>query len=527
MPFAVIQAGTSLQSISTAGALTTLTLPTGVTLSSSLAPRFAIFNRYVVMVNSSSRPITIDAAGTVRPLTPKTPATKMTLATSGSSTLSGTFLAKQTFLILDDDGNIIAESDYGPLSGSSGAITSAFLSASDIDLSTDTSSISGSRLYRTVTLGDGSTLFPWVDLDGNTQISVIDDLADASLSLVAAPTLGAAPDLTLIAEWRGRLWGAARNRIDYIRWSEAGLMYAWPATNEALVPKLGADSRGVIALAARKEALGIGRRNGIHQVVGTETNNFRIIKVAENAGIESQESVAVHKDEAFFLWKDGVYQWGAGGLKNISDGSVRSWFTTDTYFNRARFQYAFAMIDTNRLKYRLFLANAGDSVENRWVEYDLQDKTWWGPHKTDAVTTLTSAFIIPDADDVLLPVIGNSTGYVWKEQSTATDSTATGIAFDALTKFHDENTPDIEKYWGHLSVLGKAQSAGTLTITPTVGYLNASAGTAISHTMSTGREKLRRLGRGKMVRLNLTHSTAGQPVEIYGYEIPNHEIGRR
>jgi len=61
--------------------------------------------------------------------------------------------------------------------------------------------------------------------------------------------------------------------------------------------------------------------------------------------VSSQESVAVYRDVAYFLWEDGVYQWGDDGLICLSDGRVRSWFATDSYFNRKRFQYAFGGVD--------------------------------------------------------------------------------------------------------------------------------------------------------------------------------------
>ena len=523
--FAIVQAGTALQLVNTAtGVFTTLTLPTNITLNASLTPRFTVSNAYVVMVNSCSRPITIDVEGVVRPLTLFPPGAVPTLSGVAGGSLSGTFLVKQTFLIRDSvTGNIISESAMGPPSAST-AITSQFLKAATLGISNE-ASMTGSQLYRTATLG--TVYFPWLELEGNTQLSILDDLSDAGLILVAAPTLGSVPDLTLIAEWRGRLWGVARTVVDYLRFSEAGIMYAWPTANNLLIPKLGSDSRGVIALVARKDALGVGRRNSLQQIAGNTLSDFRPVKISEHVGIESQESVAVYRDTAYFLWKDGVYEWDNNGVRCVSDGKVRSWFTTDTYFNRARFQNAFGMIDPIRNRYKLFLANAGDTVENRWVEYDLNDKTWWGPHVTAAVTTLTSAIVAADADDVQLPLIGNSTGFLWKEQSTATDDTATGISLDVDTKFFDGNTPDIEKYWGELSVVGKVQSAGTLSITPKTGGLDASAGSAISYTMTNGRSRLRRLGTGRFAQLNLTHSTVAEPVEIYGIELPYHELGRR
>ena len=522
MAFTLIQSGSSLQLVDTSGTLTTLTLPSNVTLESTRTPRFAVYDKYVVVVNSPSRPLIVDGVGTVRVLGLKPPGTVITLSGVAGGTLSGAFTVKQTFRVKDSDGNIITESDYGPVSNTS-AISSQYLKAAGITLSSDT--ITETQLYRTT--ANGTVYFPWTTLVGNTATSTQDDLSDAGLSLVAAPTLGTVPDLTLVVEWRGRLWGVDRAKIDYTRYTEAGVMYSWPTSNSLVVPKIGADTRGVTAYIPRRDALGIGRRNSIHQVTGTSNSDFRVVKLSENVGVESQESVVVYRDTAYWLWKDGIYKWDTNGISCISDGSVRNWFASDTYFNRGVYSTSFAMIDPIRNKYLLFLAAVGGSTINRWVEYDLTDKTWWGPHKTDAFTP-TAAVVVTDSNDTLIPMIGDSTGFLSQNQSTRTDWTSTGIAMSFDSKFHDAGTPDVEKYFGELSIIGKVQSAGTCAVTPTVGYLNSTAKTALVYDMTKGRQRLGRIGQGKLAKLNFAHSTQGQNVEIYGYEVdPIIEIGRR
>ncbi len=187
---------------------------------------------------------------------------------------------------------------------------------------------------------------------------------------------------------------------------------------------------------------------------------------------------------------------------------------------------AFAQIDPVKNKYRLFLAPAGSSVISQWVEYDIVDKTWWGPHSSTALTP-TSAVVVPDANDTLVSMVGSSSGFLWQSQETRTDNVSTAIHSSFTSKFHDANTPDIEKYFGELSMIGKVQPAGTMTITPRVGYLDAPDGTPITYDMTQGRQRLPRIGTGKMAQLTFAHATAGQLVELYGYELPVHELGRR
>ena len=531
MAFSVVQSGATLQAVNADGTLTSLTLPTGITLDTTKVPRFAVFDRFVVVANSPSRPLTVDADGVVRVLCPLPPTFPLTLTAGAATGVTGDYKALQTFVIRDNKGNVIAESGYGPDMATAFAATDDKLIAGQINISSE--AITGSKLYRTS--AGGEEYFGWIDVDGNVHTSSIEDgLSDEALATQSAPALGTPPDLTLVAEWRSRLWGVDRVKIDELRRSEVGQAYAWPTENFDIVPKIGSDLRGITALAPRREALGVGRVNVIHQVVGNTSADFRIVKITENAGIESQESVRIYKDTAFWLWKDGIYRWDTSGIKNISDGRVRSWFTTDDYFDRSEFKNAFAHVDAVQGVYRLFLKDVSDAL---WfVEYDFNEDKFWGPHKTTAFTP-TAAFDLPNSSETIVPIIGSSSGYIFQphyqgdphDTVRGTPDTDTGIAFQVVTKKHAMKTPDISKYWGRLSIIGKPQSAGTLTITPKLGGLNASAQTAISHTMSLGRQVLRRIGApGVHMELTLEHSTAGEPVELYGYEIDDvHELSRR
>lgn len=522
MAFTLFQGGSSLQFMTTGGVITTLTLPTGVTLDATKPPRFAISGRYVVVVNSPTRPLTVDADGIVRVLCPNPPRTPPTLSAVAGGALTGSYLVKYSYLIRNAFRQIIAESPLSPAPVSATTVTAQYLKAADLDLSQDT--ISEIRLYRTAT--GGSVYFPWVDLDGNTQTSVQDDLADASINLVAAPTLGAPPKLTHVGEFRERLWGVSATDIDAARYTEASKRYSWPSTNRIIVPREGNDDRGITAILARRDALAIARQNALVEVKGNSNTDFRIVKLSQEVGVEGDDTVANYRDTIFFLAKDGVYTWDNAGINSLSDNIVRSWFTTDTYFNRGRFRYAVGRVDPLTNKYQLLLSAVGSSNLDRWVEFDIKDKTWWGPHKTDDFTPSWMTTVM-DSNNLPQAVIGSSAGFFYKEQATRTDGTSTGIALDVDGKSHDMNSPDITKMFDSPSIISKIQSAGNLIITPYVGGLNAPAGAPIYADMTLGREVLRVLGVGRFCKLNFANSVAGQDVELYGYEVPFHEVGRR
>ena len=510
----------------TSGVLTTLTLPSGVLMDSTKRIRSTIFGRYAVLVNAFTRPITVSTEGVVRVLCPRPPRTVPTLAGASGGSLSGTFRVWQSFLIFDDDGNLLAESDLGPESAAA-TISSQYLQASTLDRSPD--DVSASRLYRTTT--NGSVPFPWIDLDGNAQTSILDDLADLGLQTVSAPTLGSPPDLTLISEFKERLWGVSRTAIDILRYTEAQTMSAWPDSRALLVPREGGDDRGITGIIPRNDNIIIGRQNRLFQIAGDDPVSFRVVQLKEEIGIEAIDSIVTDKETTYFLAKDGVYAMGDASFDNVCEGKTRKWFNSDTYFNRARLRYAVGRLVPDSRKYQLLLSAAGSSNLDRWVELDIPSNTWWGPHKTDDFTPTWMATIL-DANENPLPIICSSTGFVYKDQATRTDGTATGIDFDVDEKFHDCDTPDIEKFFGRMALISKVQAAGTLTITPKIGGLDASTGTAISADMTLGRETLPNLSEssvpgGRMVQLNFRHTTAGQDVELYGYEVEWHELGRR
>lgn len=524
MAITVIQSGTDLQLINEDGLISApLTLPTGITLRTDVPPRFVVFGRYAIVVNTPSQPLIIDSTGAVRLLCPKAPRLAPILSAVAGGTLTGTYNGvRYTFITNDDFGNLISESDFSPASGSQ-AVANQFLQASSLDLSPD--QISGRRLYRPTTLG--STLFQWFDLDGNVLTAGQDDLSDAGLSLVAAPILGTPPDLTLIAEFRDRLWGVDRVDIDDLRHTEIGLAYAWPEDNVFPVPSVGSDSQGIKSLLPRREALGIGRQNQLLMMTGSDDTNFAITKLSQNCGVSSQDSVAVYRDVAYWLWEDGVYQWGDDGLLCLSDGKVRSWFATDDTFNRSMFQHAFGVVDPLRFKYRLYLWVAGSTTDLRWVEYDLKEKTWWGPHLTSAFSP-TCSFILLDGNLIPRPLVGSSTSRLYEEQDTRTDGTVTPIDFDVITKRYAEGEPDFDKYWGELSVVGKAQTAGRGEISIDAGELNATETSVEEWDMTNSRERLRRVGTGKHVQLEISNNEVGQDIELYGFEIdPVNILGRR
>lgn len=531
MAFTLIQAGDELQFVDGTGTPTDLVLPEGITLRTDIPPRFTVFGRFVVVVNTPDEPLTVDETGTVRLLCPRPPRTAAILTAGSAGSLSGTFKVIYTFIERDENGLLIFESDFSPISNSL-LIASKFLKASHLDVTDDP--LVGRRLYRTTTGTD--TYFQWFDIEGNVVTSAQDDLSDAGLSTFSSPARGTPPYLQLITEFRSRLFGVGHDDPDNLRYSEVSEGFAWPEDNFFPVPHVGEDKRGVTALIPRRDALGVARLGAFLQLTGTDDTNFRLVKISENVGVESQESVVIYKNIAYFLWRDGVYSWSDDGIKSLSDEKVRSWFTTDDTFNRGLFSKSFASLDPKRNKYKLFLASAGSSVIDSWIELDLIDGTWWGPHTTEAFAP-TSAFVVLNDSGVKEVAIGTDEFTLNVEQTTRqdatldVDTTEVAIPVDALTNHWFPDDLDHMGYWGELSLFTKAQedTESVLTVTPYVGEPeDDTAGTAFTYDLTSSRERLGRLGVGRSLRLQFTHETAGETVEITGLDIdPISIVGRR
>jgi hypothetical protein len=523
--FTLVQTGGHLKSVNSMGQWSSaLTLPSGVVLATNRVPRFAKFKQFVVVVNTPTRPVSVDTDGTVRLVTPSAPSLAVALTGPNAGSLSGTYLALQTYKLLDASGNVIAESDYGPAMATAVTIASKKLLAT-FALSVD--DVDATQLYRTDT--SGAVYFPWVLVDGNTATTAENDLSDDSLGVVAGPELGAAPDLTLVCEWGGRVWGVARDAVDNLRYTQAGTMYGWSALNVLPIPHVGADAAGVTALIPRRNALGVPRLTSFQQVTGSTRTNIAptVVQGGENMGCVSQESADVFNDVAYFLWYDGVYKWDASGISSVSNGKVRSWFTSDLYFNRAMFWRAIGKVDPITLKYRLFLASVGSSMLDRWIEFDLQTGAWFGPHKTDAFSP-SSVVLVAGANTQPYYMVGSQDGYLSQDQDTRNDW---GVApVDMVVEMKDYNeAPDQDKYFGELSVMTQPQDAGTLTITPSVGELGETVDqTPFEYDMTEGRQRLGRIGTGKEMSLTFENAEMDQDAPIFGYEIaPVSIVGRR
>lgn len=538
MSVVLAQGGTNLYTVDcTSGAVTQLTLPAGVTLSTTRKPRFAMLNQWGVMVNSPSQNLSIDPSGVVAPLVPRAPLQPPVVSTTGSASLDGDYQYKVTFIITNSNGDLLTESPMSPASqvtsivGAAGALT-------NIPTSLDT--ISARRIYRT--LAGGSAYFIIGDLDGNTATTWIDSAEDSTVTLLpAAPAGLISPPGTLpgmhfkiITEWKSRLWAVADgpNYVDTVYFTNTNQVYTWP--NSLVAFPTGRDSQGVVAFAPRKNALGLLKRNGVWAIMGTasttgiSTTNISVSQIAfDKAGCIAPDSVVVINDVAYWLGRDGVYMWDDNGVQNITNDQVAAWFKTDTYFNRSRFPNAFAKYNELRDTYDLHLDPVGTSTEGEWVSFYRRGGAWYGPHTT-AQLTPSHAGVGLDNNGLPVAMIGGTDGVLYTmNNATHTDGTSAAIDFEVISPLFPGDAPDIQHYFDMPSSHTRIETGGTLTLTPYLGGTSPVAQAPISIDLTQGRQRLPRIGTGLLVQFKWSQDTVGQGCAIYGLEQPFFEVGRR
>lgn len=526
----LVQSGADLYIVAEDGGSTVLSEPSTVTISAIRPPRFEVNGVHAIVVNSPNEPLIVDDSGVVLFMSPAAPSAAPTLAVGAAGALTGTFGVKYTFAIRTIDDVIVAESGFSP--SASVALTADKLSVADLQLLSGLTAANYDSRYEVVrriyrTTAGTSTYFLWYTVADNTTTSFSDDTSDASINTLAAANLASAPFLSNVASFRDRLFGVddTTNR-EILLYSEAGLRWAWPEDNYFTMPQVKGDQQsGITALMPRRDALGVAKSNMLLQLTGTSDADFQLVTLSTSVGCVSHESAAIYRDAWYFLGQDGVYRWDENGVNSITDGRVRSWFTTDTYFDRASFDTAFGVIDILDKSYKLFLVEAGDTDSNVWIEYDIESGTWWGPHKTSAYT-FTSAFTA--AGHQPLMVAGTSAGYLTVETSTRSDDASAAIEVEAITAPIQATDPPAMTYFGNLEVEVAPQAAGSLLIYPTVGELAESEDTVMTRDLTDPSESLPRLGYGRFLKLRFYHNTISQIIQILGFEVsPVNVVGRR
>lgn len=522
-----------------AGVATAITLPTGITLYGASQPcRAVLFGAntqfpVIVVVNGATHDFTIDTYGVARALALSPPIYAPVPSAGAGTGLTGVYKVAVSFKIKDANGMTIFESDQSPISAATASLTNKSIRLDNIPVSGN-GLVNARGLYRTTS--GGSILYPWFDIDNNSDLFEDRDVADASLSILPAPINGAPPDFTCITRWKDRLWGIPRMDVDKFRWSEERIYYSWPTVNEGTLPPAQSDIYGGVGFIPRRDQLGILRRDVFYVVLGDSNDSFHRNKIAD-IGLVAPDSVVVNRDVGYFLgFSQGRYlvaSWTDDGVRPISELQVDAWFNTTTYFNQTTFSKARGRYNPDTDCYELLLSNVGSSNLDRWVAYSIRNGVWYGPHKTDSFTpTVTGTD--SDAQGTFtslaggrLAVFGGSNGFLYRRDITTTNDDGTAVAFNVDLPYLDADDNEQFKAWLDPTILARAEAGGTLLITPIVGEYGDAATPTYTHDLTKQRERLPRLGVGRYAQLNLQHSHTGEDVRLFQVLVPYFYLGRR
>jgi hypothetical protein len=542
--FYLVQAGASLQILRDDGVVFgDVVLPSGVTVDPTLRAQIAVLTQKVIVANSVSKNIWIDPAtfnayllGILAPTTAPVASVGAAGVLLGDYKFAYTFVHKISGIVMNES----------PLSDISNTVTLTNQMLHGTVGVLPAGDWTGRRIYRTAS--GGTSLFEAFDIDDLVTTTFDDNTPDLALgdlpfdlARINAPGgSDGASRLTLLIEWKNYLWAVASQpgNVDTVFRSELGQMYAWNQANSFPASPVGEDAAGVVAFIKRRDAIGIGKRSRILKIVGSSDEDFQILGVVENIGVEATESVRVIRDKGYWLGTDGTYRWDDDGVLSISRDKVDPWFVgtrqTTPIFDRTQFSKAIGAWNSATNCYELGLVPTGGSDLTQWIAFELDLGEWLGPHFTDAFTPTARGLLRTD-DAVLRPTIGASDGFLYLQNQGGADDidgpTVTHVAIvPALTpKWLHNGDPQMFHLWGRLALLTRQESAGTLDVTRRIGTLKAADGPLVlSYDLTKTTEIKSNLGGGQLCRLRFTQGRIGEQFLLFGVLIsPVLDLGRR
>ena len=407
MPFHYLQAGGGLyRAPAGAASASSVTLLNHLSLEAR-RPNFAILLRRVCISNSPSFNIMMVPGDAVRseedrmvPMSPIAPnravglleGTPVVLGPNDTTVnrpgLTGTYKVRVSHAVKDlDTGAILAESPLSPASEVE-TLAGEALRVKGIPISNEPG-VNCRRVYRTQA-GASNVYYSWRDIDNNEETALTGDASDISIALAPAPlddetgnppgSFGSDTRLQLLTAWKGRLFGVAGGtplaENDTLLWSEVRRPDRWPTFNN--LPIAGGGEQGITGLIARRLTLGIGTQESFSVIASPGAAPKEIASV----GPVSHESCVSHDDTAWFIAKDGIYQWGADNrVMNVSRDRVHPWFTENDTFNRAAFDKIEGTYHEGRQSVIWLMPSARQNNLDRWIEYYPQTGIILGPHK--------------------------------------------------------------------------------------------------------------------------------------------------
>lgn len=440
--------GTTWAESTNAGvSFTTLTLPSGVTLSTFTQANYVQTRDLIFRADGINQPLKYDGTtvtkwGIAKPTTDPT----ATQTTGGSLTTSSTYKIKVTFVTATAESN-----------GSTGITVTLTGANNKIDLTGIPTGPAGDgvtkrRIYRTK--AGGSIYFRDVEIADNTTTTASLTQADSSLGAEMPEDKDPPPsDLKYIALFKNRMIGVKTSNLRQIVIGELFEPEAFPPANAFTIPFPEGDK--CTGLKARGDLFFIFGSSTIFAMIGDSPFNFTIRQTFADEGSVSQWGIVEVENVVMYPTRFGFNAFDGANTKVLS---LEIEPTLRDQMDLTKLENIAGVYDTENRIVRWACSVTGAAGTRKEFIFDLFRRAW--TTSTRKIAIYAPWLGAPDQGEIYSG--DPDDGRVWRENSTQADNGA-NITAKYRTKLFDLKKPRFFKKFWHI-FLDFKPSGGTLAV---------------------------------------------------------------
>lgn len=261
------------------------------------------------------------------------PVNASTLAASGTG-ITGIAIGVVTYADIDNNGNLLVESNPGPNSNSL-TLTNQGRQWTGLPTTCPNPRATHIRLYVSM---DGSAFEFVAQLPLGTA-TYTENVATAALGQSVAFTHGVPPYAKYVTVYQRRMWYA--DGTDTFYFSEID----GPEYVQAVSSLKTTDGRNITCLKGLTDALVFMSRRSLSDLQGYGPTDFRLRVISQDVGCISHYAAKVINDMVWFPTQFGYMRYGGAGLQFLMGRSLRTYFRKQYEANPGLYQDAQASVD--------------------------------------------------------------------------------------------------------------------------------------------------------------------------------------
>lgn len=395
------------------GAMTTITLPSGVSFNNANFLDFAIVNDTLLVVDDDSQ------IKKYRGSTNANYSTGTISVTNGDSTVTGSGTSWSTAT------NAVA-GEYIQLPDSKWYKIASIASNTSLEIEM------GSTGYQGTTLsGQSYVISPWGEVQGKLNSST-------------APSGLVVPTPKYIANHSDRVWVADGNSLYFsvldTSVTEENFNDFDTANNAGQINVPAGKGDTITGIYSFGNALFVFQRKAIYAIYGNSPANFELRNITNETGMIDKRTLVEYEDFLVFLSDSGVYMFDGSNLKNISDNKVNS--LIDTWASKTT-----PVATQWDNKYLIAYTPSGGSYNSEALFYDFT-RNIWGKMTQVYASVFSNWAGATDSDEVYFGSSTTGTIFKWDTGShddgyeietiyyTPSLSYGAGINDKAIKKFY-------------------------------------------------------------------------------------------